>query len=84
MANPPLDKKIAGSFRDFASEGYLIHGLEYLRRYHCPKVSKGAPEAMMHDSINLQGYLQALDDVENILTALPEKETRDREDSLLT
>lgn len=84
MANPPLDKKVAGAFRDFASDGALIIGLDYLRRYHAPKLSRGTPETMMHDAINLQGYMQALDDVENVLTTLPKKQTQEQDDLLET
>ena len=82
MAKPPLDKKLIGAFRDFASSGFLVQGLEFLRRYEAPKVKAGEVQQMMHDAIELKGYLAALDDVENILTTLPPRDQYEKPDSL--
>jgi len=82
MAKPYLDKKVIGAFRDFANSGFLIQGIEFLRRYEAPKVKAGEVQQMMHDAIELKGYLAALDDVENILTTLPPRDQFEKPDSL--
>jgi len=80
--SPVLDKKTIGAFRDFASSGLLMEGLEFLRRHHAPKVHADEVEKMMHQAIELKGYLAALEDVENILTTLPAREPSEKPDSL--
>lgn len=80
MANKP-DKRLIGAFRDFASTGYLEQGLDHLRRYHAPKIRKGTADEMMHDAINAQGYMAALEDVITVLTTF-EKKYEEEVDSL--
>lgn len=82
MAKQVLDKKVIGAFRDFASAGFLVQGLDFLRRYEAPKVKAGEVQQMMHDAIELKGYMAALDDVENILTTLPARERTEKPDEL--
>lgn len=83
MAKPQLDKKVIGAFRDFAATGALQTGLDYLRREHAPDIAASSPENMLHDSLVLKGYMSALKDVENQLTALPAKDVEDKLDSLI-
>lgn len=76
MAQAP-DKKLIGAFRDFAATGYLTQGLDFLRKNHAPKISRGTVDQMMHDALSVQGYMAALDDIENILTSFQKAKPED-------
>jgi hypothetical protein len=83
MARPDkLRKQLVDKWRDFASTGALEEGLAYLRDTQAPWIAADTPEKMMHTGIALRAYLDALEDVREVLTTYETKRLQEENDTL--
>jgi len=74
MSKPPeLSRKVIMAWRNFLQTPEAESGLQHLRRYYTPRSDGDTDGAMLKGALQWSGYMGALDDVEDILTALPQR-----------
>lgn len=75
MSTPvELERKTVLAWRNFLQTNEAQAGLDYLRRVRRPSIDRSTQAAMMESTIGQGFYLCALEDIEDVLTAIPKVE----------
>lgn len=70
-----LDKKTILKWREFCGTAEFQRGIDYLRHNHAPKSSNAETDVqLVRAAVGWGSYMQALSDIEDKLTFIPEAE----------
>jgi hypothetical protein len=83
MKESKLSRKDINAWRDFIATEAFHRGIAHLSKFYTPSLSAaGTDIQMVRNSVAYASYLKALDDVEQVLSTYPEKETESDEPTL--
>ena len=77
-----LNKKTIQAWRDFSATPEFEHGMMFLRHNHAPKPGGANEVELVKSAIGWDQYMKALQDVEEVLTFIPQVERSADEPSL--
>ncbi len=66
-----LPRKVIQTWRDFTGDPAFTMGVTYLRHHHAPSISSGTAVEKFEAAVAWNAYQKALNDLEEVLTALP-------------
>ena len=66
-----LPRKVIQNWRDFSGDPAFTIGIDHLRHHHAPSISGGTPVEKFEAAVAWHAYQKALNDLEEVLTALP-------------
>lgn len=69
--NTELSRKAIQFWRDAAGSPFFMEGLTHLRHNHAPVLSGTTEADLLKSALGWKAYMQALADIEDVLTALP-------------
>lgn len=72
MNTPELPKKTVIAWRQFAGTEAFDDGINHLLRIHAPRARGTTVVEVTEAALKWAGYMEALEDVQNTLTSLPE------------
>lgn len=77
-----LDRKTVIAWRNFAATDHFINGLDWLRHNKAPAASGSNEIELLKAALAWGSYMKALEDVQDVLTALPEQKESSDEPSI--
>lgn len=78
-----MTKKNITAWRDFIATEHFKAGIEHLRKNYCPNIrTKGTQVELVESCLSHAAYLQALNDVTEVLPLYPEKSETQQDDTL--
>lgn len=69
-----LDKKTIQAWRNFVATPEFVRGTEFLRSMQAPAIRGKTPTEIMETGIAWGGYQSAINDLTDVLTAIPVKD----------
>ena len=77
-----LDRKTVIAFRNWAQTPEFQKGLDWLRHNRAPAATGSNEIELLKAALSWGAYMKALEDVQDVLTALPEKQDSPDEPSI--
>lgn len=77
-----LDRKTVIAFRNWAQTPEFQKGLDWLRHNKAPACSGATEVELLKSALAWGAYMKAIEDVQDVLTALPDKQESSEEPSI--